>query len=177
MWPNLQFPADLVTFTKEILNGKLHLLCSVPPSKVWGTKKLFSKFKIYSLTGKNDFERSKSKSCIMCLTLSCLVVTKGHTRLNKLKLKDRSIKWSVYLKRYISFTQFFPKKLSKYKNCCDVQVLLNYRICIYQVTLSLARTRIFFQNYFNIFKLLITMLVICLICDIESAITFAILEQ
>ena len=24
----LQFPADLFTFTKEILNGKLHFLCS-----------------------------------------------------------------------------------------------------------------------------------------------------
>ena len=29
MWPNPQFPADLVTFTKEILKGKLHFLCSV----------------------------------------------------------------------------------------------------------------------------------------------------
>ena len=28
MWPNPQFPADLVTFTEEILNGK-HFLCSV----------------------------------------------------------------------------------------------------------------------------------------------------
>ena len=28
MWPNAQFPADLVTFTGEILNGKLHFLCS-----------------------------------------------------------------------------------------------------------------------------------------------------
>ena len=26
MWPNPQFPADLVTFTEEILNGKLVLL-------------------------------------------------------------------------------------------------------------------------------------------------------
>ena len=26
MWPNPQFSADLVTFTKEILNGKLHFL-------------------------------------------------------------------------------------------------------------------------------------------------------
>ena len=26
--PPLQFPADLVTFTEEILNGKLHFLCS-----------------------------------------------------------------------------------------------------------------------------------------------------
>ena len=29
MWPNLQFSADLFKFTEEILNGKLHFLCSV----------------------------------------------------------------------------------------------------------------------------------------------------
>ena len=29
MWPNTQFPVDLVTFTEEILTGKLYLLCSV----------------------------------------------------------------------------------------------------------------------------------------------------
>ena len=29
MWPNRKFPADLATFTEEILNGKLHLLCRV----------------------------------------------------------------------------------------------------------------------------------------------------
>ena len=28
MWPNPQFPADLVTVTKEIINGKLHFSCS-----------------------------------------------------------------------------------------------------------------------------------------------------
>ena len=28
MWPNPQFPADLVIFTVEILNGILHFLCS-----------------------------------------------------------------------------------------------------------------------------------------------------
>ena len=30
MWPNAQFPADLVTFTEEILNVKRHFL-----SRVW----------------------------------------------------------------------------------------------------------------------------------------------
>ena len=30
MWPNLQETADLVTFTEETLNKKLHFLCSVP---------------------------------------------------------------------------------------------------------------------------------------------------
>ena len=29
MWPNPQEAADLVTFTDEILNGKLHFVCSV----------------------------------------------------------------------------------------------------------------------------------------------------
>ena len=28
MWPNPQVTADLVTFTEEILNTKLHFLCS-----------------------------------------------------------------------------------------------------------------------------------------------------
>ena len=28
MWPNPQFPADLVTFAEEVLNGKLNFLCS-----------------------------------------------------------------------------------------------------------------------------------------------------
>ena len=27
MWPNFQFPADLVTFTEEIHNGGYHFLC------------------------------------------------------------------------------------------------------------------------------------------------------
>ena len=29
MWPNPQFPEDLVSFIEEILNGKLHF-CAVP---------------------------------------------------------------------------------------------------------------------------------------------------
>ena len=28
MWPNSQETTDLVTFTEEIYNGKLHFLCS-----------------------------------------------------------------------------------------------------------------------------------------------------
>ena len=28
MWPNPQIPVDLIAFTEEILNGKLHFLCS-----------------------------------------------------------------------------------------------------------------------------------------------------
>ena len=34
MWPNLQETADLLTFTEEILNGKLNFLSSVKPKKI-----------------------------------------------------------------------------------------------------------------------------------------------
>ena len=33
MYPNLQFSTNLVTFTEEIINKKLHFLCSVNLSK------------------------------------------------------------------------------------------------------------------------------------------------
>ena len=51
MWPNPQERADLVTFTAEIFNGKLHFLCSVRKRLLAGVlqKKLllktFTKFK------------------------------------------------------------------------------------------------------------------------------------
>ena len=34
MWPNPQETADLATFTEEIFNGKLHILCSVKLEEV-----------------------------------------------------------------------------------------------------------------------------------------------
>ena len=34
MQPNPQETADLVTFTEEILNGKLHFMCSERPVKI-----------------------------------------------------------------------------------------------------------------------------------------------
>ena len=41
---SIQFPADMLTFTEEILNGKLHFLCSVLPgdnAEVFGNFKNF----------------------------------------------------------------------------------------------------------------------------------------
>ena len=38
MWPNPQFSADLVIFTEEILDGKLHFLCSDKISNKWSFK-------------------------------------------------------------------------------------------------------------------------------------------
>ena len=41
MWPNPKFPADLVTFTEENLNGKHHFLCSATNSQYTKHKDLF----------------------------------------------------------------------------------------------------------------------------------------
>ena len=35
MCPNPRFPADLVTFTEDILNGKFHFLCSASQFQAW----------------------------------------------------------------------------------------------------------------------------------------------
>ena len=68
IWPNPHYPADLVTFTEEIFNGKLHFLCSAITRLCKGSvilsllltilykKKLsFSKLDLYS--GYNKLKR------------------------------------------------------------------------------------------------------------------------
>ena len=49
-WPNPQFPADLVIFTEEIPNRKLHFLCII--SKYLDIRK-FTKCKMYTSVNKN----------------------------------------------------------------------------------------------------------------------------
>ena len=43
MCPNPQFPADLVTFTEEIRNGKLHFLCSARGAASEGPAVLYTR--------------------------------------------------------------------------------------------------------------------------------------
>ena len=38
----MQFPADMFTFTKEILNGKLHFLCSAISASYWYNNKIMT---------------------------------------------------------------------------------------------------------------------------------------
>ena len=42
MWPNTQFPADLVTFTEEIRNGRLNFLYS--EGKNWHEEAKYNMF-------------------------------------------------------------------------------------------------------------------------------------
>ena len=55
MWPNSKFPADLVKFTEEILNGELHFLRSVIN---WNRRIKVSFRKVYdvqSIVGETSF--------------------------------------------------------------------------------------------------------------------------
>ena len=62
MWPNLHFPADLVTFTEKILNGKLRkILCSVSAGiceHIWDVYKTLSNIydEAFSV---NDWQKSE----------------------------------------------------------------------------------------------------------------------
>ena len=61
MWPNTQFPADLVTFTEEILNGKLQFLYSVI-KQFWSSR---NHLILLMHLGKNlgsNFHKSKKSS-------------------------------------------------------------------------------------------------------------------
>ena len=48
MWPNPQFPVDLITFIEEILNAKLNFLCSAramhPPNFVTSSQDFHIEF-------------------------------------------------------------------------------------------------------------------------------------
>ena len=54
MRPNPQFPVDLVTFTEEIFNGKLHFLCSDYIANLHKKTKL-EYFSIYDSNNKTLF--------------------------------------------------------------------------------------------------------------------------
>ena len=63
MWPNPQETGDLVTFTEEILNGKLHFLCSV-------TAKDLSTRRKYILVEFMDLVVLKFSNVLSCLKYS-----------------------------------------------------------------------------------------------------------
>ena len=53
MWLNLQFPADMVTFPEEIVNGKLHFLCGDVSEAV------------EKIPNKNKTDNHKRSSCVI----------------------------------------------------------------------------------------------------------------
>ena len=59
MWPNPQGAADLVTFTEEIFNERLHFLCSVSLPKHNNSKQIPSQQ--YLIFSKSTIENTRKK--------------------------------------------------------------------------------------------------------------------
>ena len=104
MWPNPQVAADLVTFTEEILNGKLQFLCSVS----W-----FTRF------GTNwDLGNFKKISEMLGITGKCLT---GNTKLKFWQLHQKNKKnpfFKPFTKKLLHiisriYLQYFIQKLWK----------------------------------------------------------------
>ena len=100
MWLRTQFPADLVTFTEEILNGKLHFLCSDITCNV-----LLLQF----------WKKLKSKWCQRCsiiciffaIILSCLVSTKRSHIFKETCSWKVNTDWAVISKKIITTDSYF----------------------------------------------------------------------
>ena len=59
MWPNPQFPPDLITFTEQIFNPKLHFLCSqLNFDQVYGILLIYLDILIYLTMLKSKIKRS-----------------------------------------------------------------------------------------------------------------------
>ena len=74
MWPNLQLPADLVTLTEEILNGKIHFLRSELQYQdvIWRhyVHWLLVEYSLRSFLG-ISIRKASSSNCLGC---QCLIV-------------------------------------------------------------------------------------------------------
>ena len=116
MWPNLQFLADLVTFTEEILNGKFHFLCSEKC-----TKRKFNLQPVSRRLGEMIFKKKK---------IQILLIFK-----NK-QFASFSLKWvhrcCVALKSVINFKITFLQNISRL-------FLLMVSLFILRVSLSTAQ--------------------------------------
>ena len=82
MWANSQETADLVTITEEILNGKLHFLCSV--NGVMWSMTLKVRLKIKNIDHKDDINWLRPRyvhkytKYKMCLSIMMVGYIKQH---------------------------------------------------------------------------------------------------
>ena len=69
MWPNSQFPVDLVTFTEQFFNETLHFLCS--DMSIESCKIYYSRLKAY-ITVTEIFDENNSTLAIGKSYLGCI---------------------------------------------------------------------------------------------------------
>ena len=132
MWPNPQETADLVTFTEEILNGKLHFLCSAV-----GYALIHKNWELHPLT-QTKFRRTK---CIrrtrysenMDLVVSSSIYFEHSlikaTNKQKSTHKSASNKWLVRSFLHISVTFHFYISSHSFIFPCEYKLALKKFTC------------------------------------------------
>ena len=90
MWPNPHFAADLVKFTEEILNEKLHILCSVSKTlsveTTWGNGAMTLSFQYLNKESKQ--KRNNCRGVIVITTLGTLFTITLRNRIEDLLVKE-----------------------------------------------------------------------------------------
>ena len=91
MWPNPQFPTDLVTFTEEILNGNLHFLCSViHVPLLWeivtNTGTFLTNIYLFKVNNRNT-----RKMCELCLKLTIKHQNDVHLKISRYSQENTSV--------------------------------------------------------------------------------------
>ena len=141
MWPNLQFPWDLVTFIEEILYGKLDFLCSVSEvlptcfksGTCYGQNRkrsfiiqltfTFSKSTIETLKVWNMFRVNNKNTRTTSLTFFrcfCCLLWTYFTYLSSIsvvKFEQVNVRWAVscnFMCKILRFTQFNGSVLGRF---------------------------------------------------------------
>ena len=110
MWSNLQFPKDLVTFNEKVVNGKLHVLCTVDSRD---SKNDYLEFDKYFVNTLNKYASKKAK-IFRANHKSHINKTVHKVTIIRSQLKDKANK-TKYRKDYIKYTKksIFVAKLNR----------------------------------------------------------------
>ena len=115
MWPNPQFPADLVTFPEEILNRKLHFLCCAIWDHLHNLKNVKS---IHGVVLHLVKLRSSTSSFLHKVTLLLLHLLRYLLHLLDWINGPKTRKRSQISKRYKSFRIYLQQVFSFELICC-----------------------------------------------------------
>ena len=124
MWPNPQETADLVTFTEEILNGRLHFFCAVPSTQNILIRTIVN---VLKLKGSSYQRCSLKKAALKNFT----VPTGNHLCWSLFLLKKQVFRTATELKRGTStgvFPWIFRNFKKTLKNICERLGLIHYDV-------------------------------------------------
>ena len=93
MWPNPQFPVDLVTFTEEMFNGKFHFLCNICDL-------------VFLWNGNLNFEKLWTKEIALSSHCNWNSLFKYYRPISPLPIfRKKKTLWKSDFKRFISFIE------------------------------------------------------------------------